>query len=266
MLGALNGPWLLCAALLLIAVPLWRGPRPRPRELWLIAAIVTAAAIARLMWGMWGPLHVNGQGPLWIRGALEPDALLSYGPGYSELFGWLAHVGGAPDRAIFALNALLSAMSPALLYAAARLVGVQRGGALAAAVVLAADAVTIRTAASELYIWPLIALVLAVQVSLGVFVQAQLRRDALAAGLALGAAGLFGAAAARIQAVGYLPLAVSPLVVLFAARPEAWRARIGLAVEAAAAIGAIVVLTSGEHRGQCAAGVFGHRTHRLRRP
>src|SRR5512145_1114269 len=101
MLGVLDGPWLLCAALALLGIALWRGPRPERRELWLVVAIATCAAVARILWGLWGPLHVNGQGPLWIRGALEPDALAGYGPGYYELFGWLAQLGAAPDRAIF---------------------------------------------------------------------------------------------------------------------------------------------------------------------
>ena len=245
MLGALDGPWLLGAALALLVVAAARGLRPDRRELWLMVAIATVAAVARIVWGVWGPLHVNGQGPLWIRGAIVPDALASYGPGYYELFGWLTRLGAAPDRIIFAANAFLSALSPALLYAVARLVGVERGGALAAAVVLAADLVTIHTAASELYIWPQIALVLAVQVALGIFVQARLRADRLAGALALAAASLLGAATARIQPVGYLPLAISPLVVLCAGRPPLWRERIVLAGEAAAAIGAVVLLTTG---------------------
>jgi hypothetical protein len=245
MLGALEGPWLPSAALALLAVAVWRGPRPGRGEVWQVVAIATCAAVARIVWGLWGPLHVNGQGPLWIRGALEAGALAGYGPGYYELFAWLTRLGAAPDRAIFAANAFLSALSPALLYAVARLAGVERGGALAAAVVLAVDAVTIHTAASELYIWPLIALVLAVQVALGIFVQARQRRDRLAGALALTAASLLGAATARIQPVGYLTLALSPLVVLCAGRPQRWRERIVLAAEAATAIGAAVLLTTG---------------------
>lgn len=245
MLGTLNGPWLLCAAVLLLGVALWRTPRLPRWELWLLIAISACAAVARLSFGVWGPLHVNGQGPLWIRGALDPDALGSYGPGYFELFSWVARFGTTPDRAIFAANAILSALSPALLYAVARLLGVARGGALAAAVVLAADAVTIRTAASELYIWPQIALVLAVQVSLGIFARARLRGDRLAAASALGAASLLAAAVARIHLLGALPLALSPLVVLGAARPERWRDRVLLTIESGAAIGAAILLSTG---------------------
>jgi len=244
-IGALRGPWLLCAALLLLAVVVRRGPRPRVGELWLVGAIGVCAAVARLVWGVWGPLHVNGQGPLWIRGALEPEALATYGPGYFELFAWVTRLGVAPDRAIFVANALLSGLSPALLYAAARLAGVERGGALAAALGLAVDAVTVRTAASEGYFSSLVVLVLGVQTSLALGLQAQVRRDRLATGFALGAAGLLAAAVARIHPVGYLPLALCPLVVLGGARPEAWRARIALAALAGALIGATVLLSSG---------------------
>lgn len=240
----LRGPWLLCAALVMLAVVARRGARPRAGELWLVGAIGACAIAARLVWGVWGPLHVNGQGPLWIRGALEPGALASYGPGYFELFNWVTRLGAAPDRAVFATNALLSGMSSVLLYATARIAGVERGGALAAALVTAADPVTIRTAATEGYFSSLIVLALAAQASLVLGLQARVRRDWLGAGLAMAAAGLLAAAAARIHPVGYLPLALCPLVVLGCAVPEAWRARASFAALAAAVVGATVLLTS----------------------
>ena len=246
MLNTLDGPWLICAALLVLVVVVQRGPRPQGRDLVLIATLTAGAAAARLIWGQWGPLHVNGQGPLWIRGALEPSVLSVYGPGYFELFTRVAPLGPAPDLAVFAVNALLSALSPALLYATARLTGVERGGALAAAAVLAADVVSIRTAASEGYFSSLVVLVLAVQVSLALGLQAQLRRDRVAACLALGAAGLLASAAARIHAAGYLPLALSPLVVLSSAEPEGRGTRFTRVIVAAAVIGAAVLLTSGQ--------------------
>ncbi|MDX2166791.1 MAG: hypothetical protein SF182_06995 [Deltaproteobacteria bacterium] len=245
MLPALDGPWLLVAALLLLAGALWREARPARGELWAMAALTAAAVAARLWFGVWGPLHVNGQGPLWIHGALAADALASYGPGYHEAFGWLARRATWPDRAIFAANALLSGLSPALLYAVARLVGVARGGGLAAAVALAADAVSIDTAASELYVVPLLALLLAVQLGLALFARAAARGDRAGGLLAVSAACLFAAAAARTQAVGYLPLALAPLVVLCGARPAAWRARLACAAQPAAAIGVVVGLSSG---------------------
>ena len=260
MIGALPGPWLLCAALLFVFVAIRRGPRPPSPELWRVGAVVLGAAAARFVCGLWGPLHVNGQGPLWIRGALDPEALPGYGPGYFELFGWVTQLGAAllrldpvqallgtqvaPDVALFAANALLSALSPALLYAAARLAGVGPGGALAAALILAADAVTVRAAATEGYVSSLVALLLGVQLSLALWVRSELRGDRLAGVLALGAAGLIAAAAARIHPISYLPLALCPLVVLGAAQPPGWRMRFARAAVTAALISAEVIVTS----------------------
>lgn len=252
MVGTLHGPWLICAALLLAGVAVVRGPRPLRCELWLVVAIVIAGAAARLGLGVWGPLHNNGQGPLWIRGALEPSALAGYGPGYFELFTWVAELSASPalgaslpvDRALFAANAVLSAISPALLYAAARLAGVGRGGALAVALILAADPVSVRTAASEGYFTAQVALVLAVETSLALAAAADRRRDALGFAAALAAAGLLAATAARIHPMAYLPLAVTPLVMLGAAQGP-WRTRLALTLAAGAAIGAAVLFTSG---------------------
>lgn len=244
MLPVLHGPWLSAAGLLLFGLAARRHV-PRPTGEWWIPAVITlAATAARLMAGLWGPLHVNGQGPLWIRGATDSAALAGYGPGYFELFSRLAGSGWAADDALFAANALLAGSTPALLYVVARLAGVARGGALTAALVLAADAVTVRTAASEGYFSAVIFLVLAVQVSLALGVRADRDGDGVAAGCALGGAGLLAAAAARIHPVAYLPLALCPLVVFGAAQDEGWRTRMARTVAAAAAIGAAVLLTS----------------------
>jgi hypothetical protein len=245
------GRLLLCPALVLLSVVLWRGRRPPAGELWRAGVITLGAVVARLVWGLWGPLHVNGQGPLWIRGgALDPAALINYGPGYFEIFGLVARLGAAllgapPDRAVFAANVALSALSPALLYTVARLAGVGRGGALAVAVALAADAVSVRTAATEGYFSSIVVLALAVQASLVLGAQAQVRGDRLAAGFCLAAAALLTGAAARIHPIAYLPLALCPLVVFGAARPEDWRARSVLTLVAAAAIGLSMVVSNG---------------------
>ncbi|MBI3783601.1 MAG: hypothetical protein HY270_09380 [Deltaproteobacteria bacterium] len=244
MIGTLHGPWLILAALLFAGLAAVRGRRPATAEILLIAGIFAAGLALRLEFGVWGPLHVNGQGPLWVRGTLEPQALVGYGPGYFELFNWMTGLGRAPDRTVFVVNALLSALSPTLLYATARLIGLPRPSALAAAVVLALDAVTIRTAASEGYYAPLIALVLGVQLSLGLAVVGHRQRNGFAAAAGLLGAGLFAAATARIHPMGYLPLALCPLVVLGAAGPTGLARRIGFALAAATAIAATVVVTS----------------------
>lgn len=247
MTDLLHGPWLLGAALLCLVGALRRAPRPAAAEVGWPAGMVLAGALARYLWGLWGPLHVNGQGPLWIRGTLDLEALGGYGPGYFELFNWMVRsAGGMPDRTVFAANVLLSALSPALLYAVARLIGVARGGALAAALVLAAAPVNVYTAASETYQSALIALVLAVQVALALVGRAQARGDTLGRNLAVLAAGLLAAAAARIHPMAYLPLALSPLLVLLAARPDSWKSRLALTAASVAVIGAIALLTSGD--------------------
>lgn len=246
MIGALHGPWFLCAALLLLGI----ATRMRARkgfvtaDLVVVAVLAVLGAVARLALGPWGPLHVNGQGPLWIRGALDPAPLAGYGPGYFELFSWAARFGTAADRAIFTANALLSALAPALLYVTARLVGVAFGGALVVSIVLAADPVTVWTAASESYFSALITLVLGVQAALALGVRAHVGDDRLARNLAFLSAGLLAATVARIHPMAYLPLALCPLVVIGAARPERLRSRLALAVLAAVVIGVTVAATS----------------------
>ncbi len=113
--GPWSGPWLLCAALLLLASVVRRSSRPPAGEFWLATLITLCAAAVRFVWGVWGPLHINGQGPLWIRGALDSAALVNYGQGYFELFSWVARLSTPPDQAVFSANVLLSALSPALL-------------------------------------------------------------------------------------------------------------------------------------------------------
>lgn len=53
-LGVLHGPWLLCVALMLLTVVVWRGERPAARDLWLAGAMSGGAAVARAAWGLWG--------------------------------------------------------------------------------------------------------------------------------------------------------------------------------------------------------------------
>ena len=210
-----------------------------------VCALVPLATALRFHFGLWGPLHVNGQAPLWIRGAIEPNALADYGPGYFELFGWLVRVVGPPDHAIFTANAVLSGCCPALLYGVARLAGVRRSPAVAIAVALAVDAVLVRIAASETYYVAVATLVLATQAALALFVRCDIRRDLLGSACAVLAAALFAAAAARIVPSSYLPVAISPLVVFGAAGQASWRSRVELTVVAAAVIGATVLFTSG---------------------
>lgn len=244
MLPVLHGPWLAGAGLVLLLIAARRGLRPHAATLRFLGALTLAALALRVAAGLWGPLHVNGQGPLWIRGALEPAALAGYGPGYFELFNWASRLGWTPDDGVFAANAALSALSPALLYAVARLVGVGSGGAAAAALVLAADGVSVRTAASEGYFTALIFLVLAVQAGLALAVRSERRGDGVGVGIAMTAAALLAAAEARVHPAGYLPLALSPLVVFGAAQSDGWVVRLARTCAAGAVVGGAVLLTS----------------------
>ena len=244
MLGTVEGPWLCLAALLLLAVAR-KQSAPDSEPLWPLWLITLAAGALRLHDGLWGPLHVNGQAPLWVRGAIEPDALSGYGPGYFELLSWITHFGNAPDRAVFTANALLSAASPFLLYLTARSCGVSRSSSLAVTLILAADAVSIRTAATEGYFAPMVALILAVQLSLALGLAAIERRKHAAATFAWIAGGLFAAAAARIHPMSYLPLAASPLVVFGAQPSEDRKRRWRRTILAGATVAAVVLLSSG---------------------
>ena len=245
MLPLLGAPWLVVAALLLLAVPALRLVTLRSGETRVVAAIVVAATALRFWFGYWGPLHNNAQGPLWVRGAIDPTALGDYGPGYFELFHWVVGLGVAPDIAVFAANAVVSGLTPALLYAAVRLLGLGQGGALFAALVLAAEPVSVRSAASEGYFVSIIALTVAVQVALGLAVRATVCGDRAASGLALLSAGLLAAAAARVHPMGYVAIALCPLVAMCAAVPTRWRSRVVLAAVAFAAVGLTVLLVSG---------------------
>ncbi|MBI3783603.1 MAG: hypothetical protein HY270_09390 [Deltaproteobacteria bacterium] len=246
MLGNLHGPWLICTALLLLVFAVRRRERIAVEELPWVVAVVVGAALLRLLGGVWGPMHVNGQGPFWIRGALDPEVLVTYGPGYFELFHWVTRLGIVPDRAIYLTNVWLAALTPGLLYITARLLGVASRGALAAAGALALDAVSIRGSASEAYFTPIIALVASMQASLALALRARQRCDWPALAAAIAAASLFATAAARIHPVAYLPVALSPLVISAAAGRGAWRIAIVLATVCALAVAGAVLSTSGE--------------------
>jgi len=243
MVPNLNGPWLAGVALVLVLIALARGPRPAAIDVARAVGLMVAAVLLRAWGGLWGPLHVNGQGPLWIRGAIAPDALVGYGPGYSELLGWTTWLA-SPDIGVFTANALLSGLSPALLYAAARLAGVGAGGAFAAALVLTVDVVSVRMAASEGYVSSLVLLLLSVQTALGLALHAERRGDRVAAIATLTASTLFAAAAARIHPMVYVPIALTPLFVIGATRPGEWAIGMGRALMAAAAIATVVLTTS----------------------
>jgi hypothetical protein len=173
------------------------------------AALALAALALRVALGAWAPFHVNGQGPLWIDGALHPEQLRAYGPGWHELYGPLARLV-APDRAVFAGNVLLAALLSPLAAAVARRVGLSRGRALVAGALVAADPVLVRIAATESYFTALAALSTAAMWSLLAapsLVTPRLRVLARVGGA------LAAVACARIHPLGWIAVATVPLVV-----------------------------------------------------
>lgn len=225
-------PWWL-AALALAAAAL-RG-RGRARIHRVDAALFAAAAVARAALGPWRPFHVNGQGPLWIDGALHPHELRAYGPGWSEVHGLLPRLF-APDLAVFSTNVALGAALAPLAALIARQLGLAPRRALLAGALVAADPVLLRVGATESYVVPILALTggsVAAFLAAGDAAHDRRRRAALTF-----AGALLAAQCARIHPLAWMPLLTVPLLV--AAGPGL---RAGL--RAAAAIGAATVLTSG---------------------
>jgi hypothetical protein len=212
-------PYLLALALLLAVAASIRRPPPR-RDLALAAALFASALTLRLTLGAWAPLHVNGQGPLWILGALTPALLDTYGPGYPELLGPLARLApSAPDRAIQLAIALAAAATPALAYGLARAWQIDRPRAALAAVFLAVDPIGIWTAPTESYLPLITALTAAAAAALAAAVALTPSARVPAAALALAALAT-AAATARIHPAAWPALALLPLAALPAGAPR----------------------------------------------
>jgi hypothetical protein len=208
--------------LMLLVVAGWRGRRRLcaavGRAGWGLVASVPVVAAARALYAAPAFAHPNGQGPIWIDFALcEPS---TYGPGYAELFGWAARAAGtAPEAGVFLAMAALAALAPAATFLAARLAGGGRWVPGALALAVAVDPVALRLAGSEHYAGAIAALI-------GLAVVAALLGavgDRATRALAIVAAGLLAAQAARVHAMAWAPVALVPLVAL--APSGSWRAR-----------------------------------------
>ncbi len=199
------------------------------------------ALALRLALGVWAPIHINGQGPLWIgAAAVRPDMLVGYGPGYPEVFAALTALPGAPDLAIFATNATAAALVPVLAFVLARIAGLERTRALFAAIVLAIDPIAVRLSASESYFVPIIVLTLGSSTAIAASVRAPSRIGALV-GLFVGV--LLATQAVRIHPVAWIPVAMVPLAALFP-RVSTKRRLAGL-LAAAALLAVALALTRG---------------------
>ncbi len=242
---AFGGPWLLLAALALLLVTRVRRVRPASSDVRAALPLFAAALVLRLVFGAWAPLHINGQGPLWIQSALPHEEPSFYGPGYAEVFGWLARLAGtAPDAAIFFANGVLSALAATLAFAIARLAGLSRPVALLAAVWLTVDPIAIRMATTETYLVPIIALTLA-SGALGIDATNHAARKEWGRAMALALASvLLTTQITRLHPSGWVPAMLAPMTAL--ARPGAVRLgwRLVAVVALYALTAACIVLTS----------------------
>ncbi|MEM9189599.1 MAG: hypothetical protein AAGF12_10520 [Myxococcota bacterium] len=143
----LLGPLVFFAALLLaIRRPATRKERRHE------VAVFGFALLFRGVLGIWGPYHINGQGPMWIAGVIgEPEILGAYGPGYAEALGTLAILPVPIDFAVFSFLALLSAGAAFYGLRLARRLGLRESQALAVGGLLAAHPILVRIASTESY-------------------------------------------------------------------------------------------------------------------
>lgn len=223
-----------------------RASTPEARgDAWLEPLLLAAATLATFA-VRWLALpraffHQNGQGPAWVAAALEASAT-SYGPGYAELFGWIAaRAPDAPEAAVFLVDAALSATVPALVYLAARRAGAAGVVAAAAAFALAVTPVAGRVAQSESYFaaiaW------LASVATLALVDAAREDVGPAAYTLDVAVAALVVAQAARVHPLGWIALALTPTAMLVREGSRALARR--RAVVAGAAIAVVVATTSG---------------------
>ena len=224
-------PWLFLAAVLagVFAV------RPAPRSVAIAGGAIVATVLARRGVQSMAFFHQNGQGPEWIRFALQGDAG-GYGPGYPELFGAIATRVRRPDLAVFFAQELLAATVPIAGYAIARAMRCTKLVACTIAVVLALDPVLTRTGRSESYYVAITALLFAAAAIL-VSVDRRERRVA-----AVFSAALLTAEAARIHPVAWVACAMVSLPLLVGREQRHALRRFAIATVAIALVAAPLVI------------------------
>jgi hypothetical protein len=240
--------WLLPAALLLVVASMaGRAGRIRPLDIGIAAAVGATALVTRYGFGVWGPLRVNALAPLWLDGAIsDPGQLYGYGPGYPEIFSFVAQVlPSKPDSAIFAANGLISSAIGALTFALARALGLDEARAAGAALVVAVDPVGVRVATTESYGPAIGALTVAGSVLLTRAARFAARSERRPATLLAVAAGLILAQSVRIHPVAWIPAALAPLTALAAGGEGGLRQRLRYAATGGGIAAAIVAAASG---------------------
>lgn len=240
------GPWLFLAGFLALLAALWRGRAHLAGSRWHAPVLFAVAVAGRLALGIWGPLHTNFQGSMWVEAAYNPIQSEWYGPGYPEMFHWLARLfADAPDYALFSAIGLLSALTPLLAMATLRIARCDPAVAFSAGLLLAVDPVSCRVAATENYLPLLVALNLAVLLASVMALRARLAGEKSLAVVALLAAGLLAAHTVRVHPVGWLPLLITiPLAANCIARGT--RQWLVCAAWLAAAIGALCIVSYGD--------------------
>jgi hypothetical protein len=209
--------------------------RTSGRALVAVALTVGTFALRRVLVEP-GFAHQNGQGPLWVSHALCVPTV--YGPGYREVFGWIASLG-EPSVAVFTAQAILAAFGPVLAWVIVRGTGARRELAWAAAVVVAADPTLARLAQSESYFATESTLLLAAAAVTSAGSCRRRIRDPVFL-IAVASAGCFVAQAARIHPTAWVAAAVIPLVV--AAGRGRLRGRLVAAAAATAGVGAVAAI------------------------
>jgi hypothetical protein len=220
-------PWLALAGALLALLACVRRARPALLALAAVAGVFfLRQAIQPFVF-----FHQNGQGAQWVDFAAHGDTS-EYGPGYPELFGWVAQ-GARPDRGVALLQGILAATIPLSVYAIARAAGAARSTAMVLGAAMAFDPVFVRVARSESYFSAMAALLFAAAAVLAW--TDRLRGWSSRAGLLAGA--LLVAEAARIHPLAWVPSALVPLVLL--CRPGRARDRVRRTAIAAAVIAVV---------------------------
>jgi hypothetical protein len=237
--------WLLLAAVALVAATRFRALAFDLADRLSASALFASALALRLALGAWGPLRINGLGPLWVMAAaVDPREAAAYGPGYAEVFSPLVRVLPlAPDYAVFASNAVISALLAVMVLVIARLAGLGRPRALLAAFLVALDPIAIRIATTESYVPVIATLVGAASAASAASAWYASKRDPLRAVCLALAAGLFASQAARVHPVAWVPVALAPLAATVVAGLTP-RQRLGLGATALALCGSAVLLTS----------------------
>lgn len=239
-------PWLLGGALLCALALAFASTRSRKELALGIALFVTASTLvlfARKLLLPFAFFHQNGIGPSWIDVALNSDRTSEYGPGFAELFEHVATVSGRhPERGIFWLSAVLGSTVPASAYVGARAIGASRAVSAIVFAGLALDPVLLRVAHSESYFGSIIAFGCAAAAALLCGCRRAEPKSASFV-LAILASGLFIAQAARVHPIGWVPLALTPLVVLLG--PRFGKQRLIACVVAGLGIALVVVVATG---------------------